>query len=189
MTGWRERSSDSLKTSVTLLEAVRDDATTRQTIASADVILMSTGSNEIGPVFERIKAGTCGGPDGADCILAMGETWRANYEAILDEIDILRANRPTVIRFVNDENAFVSHPEFTEGLPAGFATGMGAMIFQLLYDTMCAGATAHNGVCIDVRPIINGPNMDEPGDENSSDTMQAITDALVATGMTELNSP
>ena len=40
---------------------------------------------------------------------------------------------------------------------------------------------------LDVRPILNGPNLDEPTDENSPENMQAIADALVETGLPELD--
>jgi hypothetical protein len=51
---------------------------------------------------------------------------------------------------------------------------------------MCGAAAAHRAACGDVRPIINGPTMDVPGDENSPETMAAITQALIATGLPEL---
>jgi hypothetical protein len=186
MTGQAERSSAAGKTSDSLLEAVRNDATTREVIAAAEVILISTGGNEVPGIIDAIKAGTCGGTDGEDCVRAQGEHWRANYEAILSEIDGLRAGKPTVLRFVNDENPFISFPEFNEGLPEGFALETAARIYQQLYDEMCRAARAHGGECIDVRPIINGPTMDQPGDENSPESMRAITDALIASGVPEL---
>ena len=186
MTGSNERSAADGKTSDSLLQAVRTDRTTRETVAAADVILISTGGNEIGPLVDQIKAGSCGGADGSACIEELGDHWRSNYDAILSEIENLRAGQPTVIRFVNDENPFVSFPEFGAGLPDGFALGMGATIFQLLRDTMCEAAAAHGGQCVDVRPIINGPTLDQPGDENSPVVMRAITDALIATGVPEL---
>jgi hypothetical protein len=187
LTGWREPGlGDGGETSSTLLSSIRTNETTRDAISDADVILISSGGNEIGPVIDEIRSGSCGGADGEECVRELGETWRTNYEAILDEVDELRAGRPTVLRFVNDENAFVSHPEFTVGLPEGFATGTGARIFQLLYDRMCEAAANHGGACVDVRPIINGPSLDQAGDENSDQTMRAIADALSATGLSEL---
>jgi hypothetical protein len=71
-------------------------------------------------------------------------------------------------------------------LPEGFATGNGALIFQQLYDAMCDAAMKHGAVCVDVRPLLNGPTMDQPVDENSAASMRAIADALIATGLSEL---
>jgi len=39
-------------------------------------------------------------------------------------------------------------------------------------------------VCVDVRPLITGPDGD--GDENSDASMQAVADALIDTGLREL---
>jgi hypothetical protein len=51
---------------------------------------------------------------------------------------------------------------------------------------MCGAAQAHDAVCVDVRPIVNGPSLDQPGDENAPEVMQAIADALLAAGLPEL---
>ena len=186
-TGERERTPADGKDSTTLLEAVRDDATTRATIADADVILIATGANEYGVADMAIRAGTCGGADDADCIRALGERWRMNFDAILDEIVTLRAGRPTVIRLVNGANPFVSYPEMVEGLPEGFATGNGALTVQLLTDAVCDAAEAHDAVCVDVRPLLNGPSMLEPAQEESPEAIRAVADALIASGIDELD--
>jgi hypothetical protein len=186
-TGERERSFGDGKDSTTLLEAVRDDETTRAAIADAEVILISTGPNEFELAVEPIKAGTCGGADDADCIRALGKRWSANFEAILDEIVALRSGRPTVIRLVNGTNPFVSYPEMMEGMPEGFATGNGALTVQLLTDAVCDAAEAHDAVCVDVRPLLNGPSMLEPAQEESPEAIRAVADALLATGIDELD--
>ena len=186
-TGERERSLGDGKDSTTLLRAVRDDETTRAAIADADVILISTGPNEFGLAVEPIQSGTCGGADDADCIRALGERWSANFDAILDEIVALRSGRPTVIRLVNGANPFVSYPEMVEGMPEGFATGNGALTVQLLTDAMCDAAEAHDAVCVDVRPLLNGPSMLEPAQEESPEAIRAVADALLATGIDELD--
>ncbi len=186
MTGSHERSTAGGKGSLSLLQAVRTDAMTRAAVAAADVILIDTGSNEMEPVVEnQIKAGTCGGSDDADCIRALGEEWRKNFDAILTEIDTLRAGRPTVVRLVNAINLFVSVPEVAAGLP-GFGLGNGALMFQLLTDANCAAAEAHNAVCIDIRPLLTGPAMDQVADENAASSMRTVADALLATGIDEL---
>lgn len=186
-TGERERSLGDGKDSTTLLQAVRDDETTRAAIADGDVILISTGPNEFGLALEPIRAGTCGGADDADCIRALGERWRANFEKILDELVALRSGRPTVIRLVNGANPFVWYPEMVEGMPEGFATGNGALTVQLLTDAMCGAAEAHDAVCVDVRPMLNGPSMLEPAQEESPEAIRAVADALLATGIDEID--
>jgi hypothetical protein len=177
------------KESTTLREAIDGDSTVRSAVEAADVILIATGPNEMESIFPALQAGTCGGNDGADCIRALGATWKTNFEAILAEIDELRAGKRTVVRLVDAANPFLSVPEMNEGMPKGFATGNGALIFQLLNDAMCAAAAAYHAVCIDVRPVLNGASMMDPVDENSLASMQAVADALTAADTPELNSP
>lgn len=186
-TGERERSRGDGKDSTTLLQAVREDSTTRAAIAAADVILIATGANEFGRAWGPIRGGTCGGADDADCIRALGERWRTNFDAILDEIAVLRAGRPTAIRLVNGANPFVSYPEMVEGMPEGFATGNGALTVQLLTDAVCGAAESHDAVCVDVRPLLNGPSMLEPAKEESPEAIRAVADALIATGIGEID--
>ena len=171
----------------TLIRNIRNDPGIRAAVRAADVILISTGGNDLQLVADPLLAGSCGGQDGAACARDLGKTWATNFDAILAEVDTLRSGNPTVIRLVDSANAFVSDTSMTVGLPAGFATGNGALIFQLLNDAMCAAAAKHAAVCIDVRPILNGPSMIEPVDENSDASMQEVADALIASGVAELN--
>jgi hypothetical protein len=174
--------------SALLLESLRDDAQIRHAIEDADVVLIATGANEMGSLADELTAGTCGGADQADCIRALGELWASNFDASLEEIIRLRDGSPTAIRLVNAANAFLSVPEMTEGIDveADFATNRGALIFQVLTDAICDAAAAHGAKCVDVRPLLNGPNLDQPTDENSAANFQAIADALVDTGLPEL---
>lgn len=51
---------------------------------------------------------------------------------------------------------------------------------------MCNAAAAHEAVCVDPRPVLWGPNLDQPVSGDSQEPMQAIADALAATGLAEL---
>ena len=73
------------------------------------------------------------------------------------------------------------------GLDEDFAATAFALNFELLTEAVCETAEAHDARCVDVRPILNGPNLDQPTDENSPENMQAIADALVGTGLPELD--
>jgi hypothetical protein len=157
--------------STVLLASLRTDERTRAAVAKADVVMIATGPNEMGSAVEPSAAGTCGGSDDARCIRALGDVWASNFNASVEEIERLREGKPTAIRLVNAKNPFISG---------------GALIFELLTDAVCDAAKAHEAKCVDVRPILNGPNLDEPTDENSAGNMQAIADALVATGLAEL---
>jgi hypothetical protein len=187
LTGASERSAAESKASASLLETLQTSEPSRAAVENADIVLIATGPNEMEQVFAPVQAGTCGGPDQFDCIRDLGQVWSVNFDAILTEIETLREGKPTAIRLVNAANPFVSVPEMNVGLPENFATTGGALIFELLTVAMCDAAAAHNAVCVDVRPLLNGPSMDQAVDENSPDSMRSITDALLATGLPELD--
>ena len=174
--------------SASLLKALRRDPTFRSQVAQADIVLIATGPND-GSRFVPWpwRQRTCGGRDGMACIQALGRFWLRNFDAILNEIERLRGGRPTAIRLVNAANPFLNNPEMDKRLPKRFPSGPGAAMFEELKDAVCGAARSHEAVCIDVRPIINGP----PGahrypQEDSARAMQGVADALLATGLLEL---
>jgi hypothetical protein len=73
-------------------------------------------------------------------------------------------------------------------MPDGFATTKGALIYKLLNDALCSNAAKHHAVCVDVRPILTGPSLDQRVDENSPASMRAVADALLATKVAELRT-
>lgn len=172
--------------SASLLKALRSDSATRDLVAMGDIIMIATGPNEIGVAYDPYKAGKCGGSDHMACFRALGHLWQKNFDAILQQIEQLRAGKPTAIRLVDAANVFVSDQSLVEGLEKDFATTRGALIFELLNDALCDNAKKHHAVCVDVRPILNGPTLDQPVDENSDASMRAVADALLATKLPEL---
>ncbi len=64
----------------------------------------------------------------------------------------------------------------------------GARYFEALNTAECEAARTHDAICVDVRPVLNGPTLDQPVDENSPQSMQAVADSLLATGLPELVS-
>jgi hypothetical protein len=178
-TGDREESGAESKASASLLGSLRDGEATRAAVENADIILIATGPNEIGEAIDPLLAGACGGPDQLECVRALGQKWRANFDAILTEIETLRDGRPTAIRLVN-----AAEPSAADlGVPADEAMDMGLpLIYEQLTVAMCDAAAAHNAVCVDVRPLIRGAT-----EENTPESMRAVTDALVETGLAELD--
>lgn len=174
--------------STALLESLRTDDEIRAAVADADVVLIATGPNEGSITTEPLADGTCGGSDNLDCIRALGQRWASNFDMSIEEIESLRDGKPTAIRLVNAANIFTSVPSIATdlGLDEDFAFTAFALNFELLTDAVCEAAEAHDAQCVDVRPILNGPNLDQPTDENSPENMQAIADALVETGLPEL---
>jgi hypothetical protein len=166
-----------------LLRALREDSSFADQVASGDVIMIATGPNELIRAFRPYAKGKC--DDGFACVQGLEQFWLQNFNAILKEINRLRGNRPTAIRLVSAANFFVSDPSATKGLPSD-AMEFGAKSFEALNTAECDAARTHDAICVDVRPVLNGPTLDQPVDENSPASMQAVADALLATGLSEL---
>lgn len=182
--GADEHSDVESKTSASLLASLREDDVTRDAVRAADVVLIATGPNALETVLDKVAAERCGGRDGHECIRYLGKAWAQDFNGILDEIGQLRQGHPTVVRLVNAANAFAFDPGLAAAAPKGFASTGGALIFELLTRAQCGAAEAHRAVCVDVRPLITGPNGDS--DENSDASMNAVADALMDSGLREL---
>jgi hypothetical protein len=168
-----------------LLRALRDDPSFAEQVASGDVIMIATGPNEGDRAFGPYVKGRCG--EAFACVGRLERFWLRNFDAILGEIDRLRAGRPTAIRLVSAADFFLSDPRATKGLPPD-AMAFGASYFEALNTAECDAGRTHDAICVDVRPILNGPNLDRPVDENSPASMQAVADALLATGLPEFRN-
>ncbi len=173
-------------TSGTLLESLTSDATYRSAVSRADVIMISTGANDLEPFGQAWKAGTCGGADGLECFRDLEKEWRDNFDAMLDTVDVLREGKPTAVRVVTNSNEFLSDPGLIDYFGADFGLDGGAAITAMHHDALCAAAAEHDAVCVDLRPVLNGPHLDQPQDVNTQDAMQAVADALVDAGLEEL---
>lgn len=164
-----------------LLQALETDEAFRDEVATGDIIVIATGPNEIEPTVEAIKSGTCGGQDDKACVDELARTWERDFDAILDEIETLREGRPTAIRLVNAANFLNNDPAFNAAQGRGVAT-----IFEALTQVLCANAEAHGAVCIDVRPVLNGPDFEQPVNDSSQQAMDAVADLLIQAGAPEL---
>ena len=171
-----------------LRESLETDDDLQDAVSGADVIVISTGVNDLDSTgaLDAVGDGTCG--DGNACLDAMYAGWRENYAAILDQIDALRAGAPTALRLVTAQNVFVSDPTIAPdyGLPADFALTTGAEITKTLTTVMCEAAEAHGGACVDVATMFNGPDGTVARDENSLESHQEVADALIALGLGEI---
>jgi hypothetical protein len=178
-TGDREESGSESKASASLLESLRNGQATRSAVENADIILIATGPNEIGDAIDPLLAATCGGSDQLECVRALGQEWRTNFDSILTEIEALRDGRSTAIRLVN-----AAEPSAADlGVPPSELVEMGLpVIYEQLTVAVCDAAAAHNAVCVDVRPLISSA-----AEENTPESMRAVTDALIATGLAELD--
>jgi hypothetical protein len=173
-----------------MVEALRHDSSLRAAVSGAGIVMISTGLNDLdqSQALDKAARHECGGPANENCFRAVATRWRANFDAALSEVARLRRDKPTAVRLVTAQNIFLSDPSIAVDyhLSTGFAKTGGALITRLLRDVMCASAARHHAICVDAGPILNGPALDKPCDENTPGSHQAIADALVTTGLDEL---
>lgn len=163
-----------------LLHALRTEESFREEVAKGDIIMIETGSNDGGEIFEPIMGGRCGGKDDIGCVVPLAGKWKLEFDAILDEIEDLRNARPTAIRLVNSADAFID-PTFSPATLRGFEA-----FFEELTVALCDAAEAHDVVCVDVRPVLNGPDFEQPLNDGTQEAMDAVAQLLLHTGVPEL---
>jgi hypothetical protein len=163
-----------------LLHALRSEEWFRDEVAKGDIIMIETGSNDGGEIFEPIMDGTCGGKHDTGCVVPLAAKWKREFHAILDEIEDLRGERPTAIRLVNSGDAFLD-PTFSAPTLRGFEA-----FFEELTVALCDTAEAHDVVCVDVRPVLNGPDFEQPLNDGTQEAMDAVARLLIQTGVPEL---
>jgi hypothetical protein len=174
-------------TAQSLLKSIQTSLQTRDAIKSADIIVIATGGNDLEPAFDAYGAGTCGGADHFDCFRKVGEVWRTSFDGILTEINALRAGKPTAIRLVTNSNEALSDPGLIGLFGPNDKSGGGTFVTNLHHDVLCDVAAKHGAKCVDLRPVLNGPNFDKPQDVNTQEAMQAVADALLTSGLDELH--
>ena len=173
-------------TSQSLLKSIQTSQKTREAIMSADIIVIATGGNDFAPAFNLSVAGNCGGADQLDCFRDVAEGYRISFDKILTEIEGLRNGQPTAIRLVANSNEFLADPLLIEPLGADFGKTSGVAITQMNRDVLCEIAAKHNIQCIDLGLVLNGPDLLRPQDVNTQEAMQAVADAILASGLDEL---
>ena len=163
-----------------LLQALRTEEWFREEVAQGDIIMIETGSNDGGKIFEPIMDGKCGGKDDTACVVPLRGKWKREFDAILDEVEDLRGTQPTAIRLVNSGDAFID-PQFSAATLRGFAA-----FFEELTVALCNAAEAHDAVCIDVRAVLNGPDFEQPLNDGTQEAMDAVAELLLQAGLPEL---
>jgi len=184
--------SDDGGTTARVAERLRTGDVTRAAVVAADIILVSVGGNDSDP-FGVYPDGTCAPAQSASaCLDVYSPAFAANYEAILSEIEVLRAGRPTAIRVTSADNPFVG---WSEAPSVTFGVDFYAQVAAAQTEAACDAATAHGGLCVDYLHIFGGPDGTadpapylgpdhaHPGDRG----IQAIADELLRLGVPELD--
>jgi len=163
-------------------DAVRED------VAEADVVVISVGGNDMEMSGPDWLAGTCGGPDGMTCWRRLARSWERNMGRLLDRVAELREDRPTAVRVLSAANEFLSDEGLLRDFGKDFGREEGATIMAWQKRAFCRAAGERQMKCLDLRPVLNGPELDQPADVNSQASMQAVADALLAMGLPELDA-
>jgi lysophospholipase L1-like esterase len=170
-----------------LAQAMRTDPRIRADIAAADIVVIATGGNDMGPAFDATTAGTCGGADRLDCFRRVRDVLRVAYDAMLSEVDQLRSGKPTAVRMVTTSNEFLADPDLIEVFGSDFGRTGGVEVTKMNRDAQCDVAALHHAKCIDLGAALNGPKLTVPRDVNTQDAMQKVADAILAAGLPELD--
>ncbi len=173
-------------TAKSLLADIKSSQSIRDAITRADIIAIATGGNDLEPAFNASVAGTCGGADDLDCYRTVTGSLRSSFEGIVNEIDSLRAGRPTAVRLVTGSNEYLADPGLIDMLGKDFGRTEGVAITKMLREMFCSVAAVHHAECVDLAPLLNGPDFLVPHDVNTQEAMQTVADAILAVGLDEL---
>lgn len=81
-----------------LLYALRHDPSVRRAISGAEVITFNIGINDLGHASRDYENGTCGGAHNERCLRKAVEMVEGNWDAIIEEILVLRSTEDAIIR-------------------------------------------------------------------------------------------
>jgi lysophospholipase L1-like esterase len=189
--------ADRSETSDSLLASLQSPGL-QESIASADVVVITVGGND-GDPFATYEQGVCAaGGDPAACIGAYAPDQEANLDEILTAVEGLRGGQPTAIRLTSpDYNPFIGVDRIADvpRFPKGFGLTFFRQVAVAENDNACRVAQAHDAGCADFLHVFNGPQGDQPataylGTDHlhpSEAGQQAIAKALLATGLAPLS--
>lgn len=138
-----------------LLNAIRNDATFRNAVSSANVVTWDIGGNDLLHAIDLFRQGLCGGEDNQDCMRSAVANFIPNWDAIMQEILKLRDPTRTIIRTMDVYNPFVAEEMVTGTFPIvkGYLDQVDAHI---------ASSAAAKGIPMArVYEVFNGPNGDQ----------------------------
>ncbi len=179
------------RTSAQLLDSVRTDGAGRDALAGAEIVTLQVGINDFWPARASYVDGTCGGVDGQDCLRAVVAGFQANWDAILGEIDALRAPG-TIIRAFDLYYAVPTFDQAGEDPPFEL---LNSYLLAMNDHIHASAATTRDMRVANVHAIFNGPSgADDPwmlgyvydGVHPNANGGAAIADALAALGYAPL---
>jgi lysophospholipase L1-like esterase len=155
-------------TSGDLLGAIRGNILFRVSVATSAIVTVNIGGNDLLGARRSYGDRTCGGPDNQDCLRAAVATFRANWNAILNEVLSLRSTNNTIIRTMDIYNPYVNEDRARDTWPndQGNDFQVAKIYLDQINNHIAATSGARNIPCARVYLAFNGPNGDiDAGDQ------------------------
>jgi lysophospholipase L1-like esterase len=186
-----------------LLELVRTDSTVQSALTEANAILITIGINDlafgrlddpcdVAPDFPRVRWSSIT----HSCVEEATAEYQRDLNAVLDEIDGLRAGEPTMLRVTTVYNSVIGDlVDPTWNSPAAIEPSRYAV--DRMAEAQCEVAEAHDGLCADTYHALNGEDGSESAQPflNPADATHlaqtgadAFAAALIALGFAPLHS-
>ncbi|HUP82622.1 MAG TPA: SGNH/GDSL hydrolase family protein [Candidatus Limnocylindria bacterium] len=178
-------------TTAKLKESLATDESVRDSVANADIVVISVGGNDSDP-FGIYPDGTCAPTQPPpECLEAYSPTLAGNYEEILDSITALRDGQPTALRVTSMDDPFVG---WSEAPSDTFARDFFAQVAEAQTEAVFALAQSHGAKTVDYLHAFNGADgLSDPAQYLAADHshpgelgIQAIADLLIEVGIAEL---
>jgi lysophospholipase L1-like esterase len=149
-------------TSAQLLDAVRNDATTREAVANAQVVLFGIGGADLSKGDANLDAGKC---DVEDCYTPVLKSFARNFDATVAEVVELRGSNNTVLRSITQPNVLTGAEDVIPPFLKDVATRVGVYQAKTANQAICEVMAKYDGRCVDVLEPFNGPDGTEDGYE------------------------
>ena len=147
-----------------LLEELKADASRRDALANADIIIVSIAFNDT-PWLRSDDP--CDGPNGnkpdwpkynTTCAAAAAEIFRPKFESVYAQIVALREGKPTIFRTINRYNDWIGWiGEAGETNPPE-ATDATRVVLDAWSTMVCETAQENGFTCADIYHTFNGPD-------------------------------
>ncbi len=141
---------------------IRSDLEPRDAIAAANVITITLGANQI-PWYQDTDP--CQQLYDDACLQKIEQPAMADFDAILSQIDEIRAGKPTAVRVTTFHNDLIAGPGYTP-LFSHAATAQALTSARTFLDAwskdLCAVAANHGALCVDIYRLLAGPQGDQP---------------------------
>jgi lysophospholipase L1-like esterase len=142
-------------TSDRLLDAVQNNVSLRENIATADFILIGEGGADLNAGDDRFDAGTC---SAEACYRDDLAAFSQHIDDVTSIIVNLRKDQPTVLRAITLPNGLTGAEDVIPPFLVPVAAEVGVFLAESLRQSICAAMQKHGGQCIDVLRAFNGPD-------------------------------